>query len=177
MIRLSVATLVALYAILNVFGEETRRPEAVARAEPLGLSLIQAAYIPGDETKDATVLPLPVSTISDEDAVQIALDAGAELRTERKRAPLRGFSKSGPAVEGAAADTDSAKLAAEPSYWTVTGNRVNLRSGPGTSNAVVGQLILGAEAEVLADKDGWYQVRTPDGGTSGWIFGKFLQPG
>ena len=33
------------------------------------------------------------------------------------------------------------------------------------------------EAEVLADADGWYQIRTSDGGVSGWIFGKFLQPG
>ena len=33
---------------------------------------------------------------------------------------------------------------------------------------------LTTEAEVLADRDGWYQIRTPDGEASGWIFGQFL---
>ena len=62
----------------------------------------------------------------------------------------------------------------EMAYWYVTGSRVNLRGGPGKSNAVVGQVTFGAEAEVLTDKDGWFQIRLADGSASGWIFGKFL---
>ena len=64
--------------------------------------------------------------------------------------------------------------------WFVTGSRVNVRQGPGTGNAVVGQVTQGMEAQVLETRDGWMQIVTKDGGASGWISGRFLeerQPG
>ncbi|MDD3653666.1 MAG: N-acetylmuramoyl-L-alanine amidase [Desulfotomaculaceae bacterium] len=53
---------------------------------------------------------------------------------------------------------------------TVTGSVVNVRSGPGTGNAVTGQVNQGNSLPVLGQADGWYHVNTPNGGT-GWIAG------
>ncbi len=170
MFRLIAVTLAALYAVLHVFGDETRRPEVVARSEPLSVGLIQAAYLPVARDVPETTVSEP--SISDAKAIQTALDAGAKIRAERKHAPLRGFATDEPLVVAAVQEKPQAKT-----YWVVTGTRVNLRSGPGTSNAVVGQVTQGVEAEMLADRDGWYEIRTADGATSGWIFGKFLRPG
>ena len=170
MIRLTVVTLAALYAVLNVFGENRGEAEDVARTEPLEINLIQASVLPSDAE---VTLPVSPSSISETEAVQLALAAGAELRAQRKLVPLQGSVET-VTPELPTADAKPAEIAV--SYWTVTGSRVNLRSGPGTSNDVVGQVSNGLQAEVLADRDGWYQIRTADGSASGWIFGKFLQP-
>lgn len=169
MIRLLVVLLAALYTIMNVYGDPARRPE-VARAEPLGLNLIQASY----STDEAIMTErLPLSNISDDEAVKIALDAGVEFRSERKRGPLLGNAIAAKASV-AATETVATEASTTKSYWYVTGGRVNLRKGPGTGNAVVGTVTLGVEAEVLGDQNGWYQIRTSDGASTGWIYGKFL---
>jgi uncharacterized protein YgiM (DUF1202 family) len=52
----------------------------------------------------------------------------------------------------------------------VNGDLVNLRAGPGTSHAVVGQLPRGAAVEVLRDNGaGWIRLRPVNGGPEGWI--------
>ncbi len=169
MIRLLVVLLAALYTIMNVYGDPARRPE-VARAEPLGLNLIHASYSTDEAIETER---LHVSDVSDEEAVKIALNAGAKFRSERKRGPLLGnaIAATEPVV---ASEKVVAEASAAKSYWYVTGGRVNLRKGPGTGNAVVGTVTLGVEAEVLDDQNGWYQIRTADGASSGWIYGKFL---
>lgn len=59
---------------------------------------------------------------------------------------------------------------ARPDIRYVTGSRVNLREGPGTSFTVVGRLSDGDEVEVLkADGNGWLQVLTSDTGNIGWM--------
>ncbi|MCA0995120.1 SH3 domain-containing protein [Alloyangia pacifica] len=57
----------------------------------------------------------------------------------------------------------------------VTGSRVNLRYGPGTSYSVVGQLAEGDRVEVLSDPgDGWVKLQAQDGGTAGWMYDAYL---
>lgn len=57
----------------------------------------------------------------------------------------------------------------------VTGSRVNLRYGPGTSYSVVGQLGEGDRVEVLSDPgDGWVKLQAQDGGTAGWMYDAYL---
>lgn len=167
MFKLSVATLAALYCVLYLFGDETRRAEAVSRSEPLGFQLISAAALPAhlDELKT------PTNRVSDSEAVKIAILTGKEIREARKANTAK------PQIEIAAAKTAAATSDATPAidYWFVTGSKVNLRQGPGTSNAVVGQVAFGDQAEVLSDRDGWYEIRLADGSNSGWIFGKFLK--
>ena len=165
MIRLTVATLAALYAVLHVFGEPERN-SSVARAavesDVQGLSL--AAFTEASE--DIEYLPSIKLAISDGEAIQFALAAGKAARAERKAAPLRGFASLEKAVE--------APVTAKRDFWYVSGSRVNLRQGPGTGNAVVAQVTFGTEAELLESQNGWHQIRTADGLVSGWIFNKFL---
>lgn len=52
----------------------------------------------------------------------------------------------------------------------VSGNRVNVRGGPGTSFGVVASLVRGAEVMVLEDNGaGWVRFETIDGRTNGWM--------
>ncbi len=58
----------------------------------------------------------------------------------------------------------------------VTGDRVNMRSGPGTSFGVMGSLVRGDEVEVIADDGiGWVKLRTEDG-IVGWMADFLLGP-
>lgn len=52
----------------------------------------------------------------------------------------------------------------------VTGSQVNVRSGPGTANALAGNVNKGDELPVLAQNGDWYQVELPAGKT-GWVAG------
>ena len=167
MFRLIAVTLAALYAILYVFGDETRRPDTVARAEPMRLAFAAPAFDLFNDSPD----PVLLSGISEAEAVEMALAAGRAFRNEEPRtAPVNIAS----ANNAEPVLIDAAAAAPEVSYWYVTGSRVNLRGGPGTSNPVVGQVTLGTEAEVLSDRDGWYEIRLADGSATGWISGKFL---
>jgi len=53
---------------------------------------------------------------------------------------------------------------------TVTADRLNVRSGPGTDNAVVAKLVAGTQVQVNGANadESWYRVTLSDG-TSGWI--------
>lgn len=52
----------------------------------------------------------------------------------------------------------------------VTGNRVNLRGGPGTDYNVVDKLVRGARVEVLDDiGDGWVKLQVEETGRIGWM--------
>ena len=60
----------------------------------------------------------------------------------------------------------------------VTGSRVNVRGGPGTSYGVVGKLVEGDRVEVLDDSGtGWVRMRPADGGTVGWMADFLLTDG
>ncbi|WP_010137658.1 SH3 domain-containing protein [Oceanicola sp. S124] len=51
----------------------------------------------------------------------------------------------------------------------VTGDRVNLRSGPGTSNGVLATLTKGTPVEILETQSGWVHLRVQDSGQTGWM--------
>lgn len=52
----------------------------------------------------------------------------------------------------------------------VSGNRVNVRGGPGTNFGVVSKLVQGDAVEVLIDDgNGWVKMRPLDGGPEGWM--------
>lgn len=54
-------------------------------------------------------------------------------------------------------------------------NKVNMRSGPGTSNAVVANIDNGVVLEVLGRKGNWVNVKHLSG-TEGWIYAPLLWP-
>ena len=70
--------------------------------------------------------------------------------------------------------TETATAEPQIQMWYVTGSRVNIRSGPSTSNGIVTQAVYGDEAEPLTSTaSDWIEIRMSDG-TTGWIFGRFL---
>ena len=50
----------------------------------------------------------------------------------------------------------------------VTGDRANVRSGPGTGNAIVFTLSKGQPARLIKTSKGWVEIRTAEG-QQGWI--------
>lgn len=167
MFKYLVACVAALYCVLILFGNESRRPEVARQSQDDVTGFSLASFkLPEVEAPR----PLLSSGITEAQAVQIAMQAGRDHRANRVPSNLRGVVA---AIEPRN-DVTEAAAAETAELWYVTGTRVNLRSGPGTGNAVVGQMVLGDAAEVLDDQNGWYQVRAEDGRVTGWIFGEFL---
>jgi hypothetical protein len=64
----------------------------------------------------------------------------------------------------------SSGVSASQDIRRVTGNRVNVRGGPGTSFNVVNKLARGDEVEILEDPgNGWVMLRPKSGGPVGWM--------
>lgn len=76
--------------------------------------------------------------------------------------------------------SDDAEVAADAdrALRAVTGNRVNVRGGPGTGYSVVNRLVRGDQVEILQDPgDGWVKLRPAEGGTVGWVATFLLSEG
>jgi hypothetical protein len=58
---------------------------------------------------------------------------------------------------------------------TVTGNKVNVRTGPGTTFPVVTQVKSGDKVTIKDSAFGWNRIVLPDGSTTGWIASWLLQ--
>lgn len=54
---------------------------------------------------------------------------------------------------------------------TVTGSAVNLRSGPGTEFAILGQVHEGDSLQVTGGLDDWYSIYVPRISLFAWIYG------
>jgi hypothetical protein len=66
---------------------------------------------------------------------------------------------------------------AEPlrEFRRLTGDRVNLREGPGTDERVLAILPIDSEVEVIEAQDEWLRVRT-NSGLVGWVAARFVAP-
>ncbi|PLS19992.1 SH3 domain-containing protein [Neptunicoccus cionae] len=84
-----------------------------------------------------------------------------------------------PQTEDSAVETPvTTEQVAEPApakLWSVSGNVVNARSGPGTGNAVLDQLKRGAIVEDTGEREGnWSRVIVQDSGLEVWMHRDFL---
>ena len=69
-------------------------------------------------------------------------------------------------------------LGASLDIRVVSGNRVNVRGGPGTGFDVVNRLVRGEEVEIIEDNgDGWVKMRPVSGGKEGWMADFLLASG
>lgn len=172
MFKWIVVTLAAFVIILQVVGDPSRRP-AVTRDAPVALTLASMIGL-NDPIAETSLEAEPL--LSDADAVSLAIEAGKRVRLEQttgsRKILLRGTPGAVQPVQVAA--TVEKTVDTPVATWVVSGSRVNLRQGPGTSNAVVTQVTFGTEAEVIGAQNGWMQIVTADGATTGWISGKFL---
>lgn len=79
------------------------------------------------------------------------------------------------AKTGATSLSGASPLAETPSDMRiVSGSRVNVRGGPGTSFAVVAGLVKGEAVEVLEDSGRWVRLRLTDGVSEGWVAASLL---
>ncbi len=58
----------------------------------------------------------------------------------------------------------------------VTGQRVNLRTGPGTTYAIMGTVVQGEQYPVVTEFGDWYKIRLEDG-REGWIYKTLTKAG
>ena len=108
------------------------------------------------------------------------LDTAAVLKEGRTMVPLRFLAETfGLKVEWkqesltVAIKSPPPEAEKEPRVATVSGNNVNIRSGPGTEYDRLTQVNKGNLLTVLAEDSGWFQVVTPHGQT-GWIIGQYV---
>lgn len=157
MIRLTLTLMVALWAVLVVWGTPTEtEQQATATQTPVATPIVMAADYYSTPTIIGGAPPAPTVTRA---------SAPASI------APAQTQDTGAPASQPETAALPNADL---PLY-TVTGNRVNLRSGPSTGNEVVGALVFGDVAEGLGDVvDGWVEVRDLTTGQTGFMAARFL---
>ncbi|MCR8726520.1 SH3 domain-containing protein [Frigidibacter sp. ROC022] len=128
-------------------------PEPAQAAEPV---------VPEPAAVVAAVEP----EVSEPPAVEAPDPVVAELPVESSDPPV-----DLPSV----ADEIQAALA-ESQVWYVTGNVVNVRSGPSTSYEVVGKVTYGEATEILSDpSDDWVKIRIQGDGVEGYMARRFLQ--
>jgi hypothetical protein len=160
---------------MAIYGNDTGLPQgsdngdvAVTRidsTEP-GLLTRVGSLIEGTIQTPDTTERVPLK--DEKRAIEIALaatqapSAAAAPRSQTVQISATGPVSAAPAVE-------------QEGLWYVTGTTVNLRGGPSTSDAVVGRVRQGQQAEVIEETaDGWFRIRTLDDGQNGYIFGRFL---
>lgn len=159
MIRLTLLLIAAIAITMIVAGREPERTtEAEAATPPVGVA--RAGTAP-------TALPDNRLALDDE-AGAIARALAATEAAEEEPEPQKASLETTSAAPPPAPEEDGP-------VWYVTGSRVNLREGPSTSTAVVGQVREGQRVEVLdGTPDGWMRIRVIESGLTAYIFGRFL---
>lgn len=150
---------------------------AVTRAESPTSDLVA----PPPEPAALTLEPVTDAAAAESRAAALEPMGGPEGLPATPVAPDEALAALAPSLASppaAAPDAAPAPLveAAAPagSRREVSGDRVNLREGPGTTFDVVGRLARGEVAEVIERRDGWARVRV--GANEGWMSERFLAP-
>lgn len=165
--RYVAGTLLILGVAMLVAPREERAPVEVARAETTPLAL--------PDPRPARADPLPVPAVATPAAAQAEPEVTFTLRQAQPRevggiAALAGLE---PRPTGRL-DAQPAP-AAEPAVHYVSGTRVNVRSGPSTSFAVISSVEYGDAVKILDDAgDGWSHIRIESSGTQGYMATRFL---
>ena len=69
-------------------------------------------------------------------------------------------------------------ISAAPSFASekegiITASALNVRSGPSTSNSVVGKVYKGNKVEIIESSNGWHKIKLSNG-NSGWASGSYI---
>jgi hypothetical protein len=162
-------------------------PELRARAAAAATGVASVRSGERETVQQATALPASIAAAGVADQAAGSVAPGTETTVALSPSPLDVRPAGEDATtairfEGNTSRASSRDVAAQLPLITdpntsapqqirrVNGDLVNLRAGPGTSNAVVGRLPRGAAVEVLGDNGaGWVRLRPLDGGPEGWI--------
>ncbi len=162
---------------------EPAEPPATAPAEAEVEALAAAAEVPAPAPEEPAAPAPPAAEVEvtrgDASLDTIAAAASRPLPEAPSvpLAPVEALAALAPDLARPVGETVEAALAEEgaAALRQVTGDRVNMRAGPGTGFEVVGQLTAGQMAEVLEADGNWLRVRGEDG-AEGWMSARFLAP-
>lgn len=162
MIRLTILTLLGLFALLAVFGD--RNPDAPfnpateeAMAEPA------AEIAPANGVAEPAAPVVPVEEVA-QTPEQVQQFPGPDLQPSPEYA--------GQAETEVAEAEALAASGAEVMF--VTGDRVNFRAGPSTNDRVIGAVLRGSPVEILGASIGdWVHLRDAEG-REGYMSSQFL---
>lgn len=139
-----------------VAAADTAEAPAVTRADTSALDDTPAA----DAAQAAVATPAADAALAAEPATDAGVDAVVDAVLAEETAPVE------PAV--AVPSTD---------LRVVSGDRVNLRDGPGRDFTAIDQLAAGTIAEVIeTGTDGWVRIQIQGTETRGWMSADFLIP-
>jgi len=166
MLRLTLMLSAVVYAVLVIYSENSIGP-AVEDVE-----VARDAAVSAPELLAANVEPTELLT-DDGRVLQIAarFDPTGEGYGFNQVAAVSTASEEGIVMS-------SASLASmHITLMEVTGRSVNLRAGPSTNDRILGSLVRGEQAELVASLDnGWAQIRSVSTGTEGFMADRFLAP-
>ncbi|AUH32454.1 SH3 domain-containing protein [Paracoccus tegillarcae] len=173
MIRLTILTVLGLFAALTLFGDPD--PDA-----PFNAATETAA---AGDTDEATAADASPETVAAATTVASEVSAPAVPSEAVQQTPEQVQSFPGPALRPSpeyAGQAEVAKIEAMEQSGAqimyVTGNSVNFRAGPSTNDRVIGALLLGSPVEALGQADGgWMQLRDAQG-REGYMSAQFLSP-
>ncbi len=143
---------------LALLGLDRDKPVADARA--LSVS-----------SEQRTVLSTPAKIVSEQNDVTVNLPQDAnkaiDFATLPEAVSLQPHTRP---------QLDHDKNLVAPQWVFVSGNRVNMRSGPGISHDIIGQFQRGVRLLVLERGKNWLHVRAENGAasTSGWMSARYL---
>lgn len=167
MLRLTLMLSAAIFAGLVIFSE----PAPVVSGAPAAPA--QPAEVARGTAGIDVTLPAPRQTLLTADGR--ALPIAAVIDPVAMSDGARGIALISTA--GGDITLTSAPVAPVRPLVEVTGNRVNLRAGPSTDTAVLGAMVRGERAEVIASPgDGWVQIRAVASGTVGYMADRFVSP-
>lgn len=164
MLRLTTLLLAGLYLSLAVFGRDGG-PKTIATATAAPAPASESLSV--QDYAEALIRARATSTKVDNEPKMARIgrmDAPAGWAT----APL-------PEADESVVTVSSKSVApADEDYVYVTGNVVNMRAGPSTSDAVIGQLREGTRAIVIEASGNWTKIQDAATGETGFMSAKFL---
>jgi len=139
-------------------------PEVVTNPDPAPAQIIQAAA-------PATTVSRPVATV--QGTVVHSVGTGQTLpemlQIVSRDAPADARTRPAPSASATTANNSVAAV------WFVSGSRVNLRSGPSTSNRVVTSLTRDTAVELIGSEGDWAHLRVVNTGAEGFMAQRFLR--
>lgn len=200
MLRLTLTTVLAMAGVWAFFGddlssEEQARVDAL-RAERITVATLWTEAFQAEKAKapapvrlasvdPATLVHQPAPTQEASTTARLAsyatdADTLAELRPDLVPTvvvsdPDKLAAFLAPEVTDKVAETVS-PVAPSLDLRVVTGNRVNVRSGPSTSNGVLGQVVKADIVAVMSDEiNGWVKISIQGEGVEGYMSARFLE--
>lgn len=180
-----VALLLMAWAYWELSGGSDFKPETQVATAESGVTVTRADTSAIDAP--AVIEPLAAESLVDE--IEPVADAAAVADAQEEQDALEALLQeveSAPAFADNPLTTTADTQEAAPEETTtapgiadlrvVTGNRVNLREGPGTTFGTVGQLVSGTILEVIETSSGWARIQVQGTTQSGWMSADFLTP-